>query len=169
MKKLHGNAKEGCVIDDSAPAVSSSTASRKACVELGTASAGGMISCRLTGEELTAYDSLCSELRARSRSDGVRLVIRMASGFLEFSQTDTGHLSALRHDLHRIGTGVNQLALAAKRGRIDLARDRWEVLDALRRELPGMRSLLGQVVAERRRQGRALFRAFLAAEEGNNG
>lgn len=169
MKKLHRIAKNERGIADRAAGVSGPAVSKKTADGTGAGSAGGVISCRLTGEELTAFDGLCSDLGARSRSDGVRLVVRMASGFLEFSRADDERLEGMGQELHRIGTGVNQVALAARRGRIDLVQDQWDAVDALRRELPGMRSLLGQVVAERRRQGRALFRAFLAAEEGNNG
>lgn len=169
MKKLHRIAKNERGIADEAAAVSGPAASKKTTDRTGAGSAGGVISCRLTGEELTAFDGLCSDLGARSRSDGVRLVVRMASGFLEFSHADDERLEGMGQELHRIGTGVNQLALAARRGRIDLVRDRWDAVNELRRELPGIRNLLGQVVAERRRQGRALFRAFLAAEEWNNG
>lgn len=169
MKKLHRIAKNERGIADETAVVSGPVASKKTADGTGAGSAGGVISCRLTGEELTAFDGLCSDFGARSRSDGVRLVVRMASGFLEFSHADDERLDGMGQELHRIGTGVNQIALAARRGRTDLVRDRWETLDELRRELPGMRSLLRQVVAERRRQGRALFRAFLAAEEGCDG
>jgi hypothetical protein len=42
-------------------------------------------------------------------------------------------------------------------------------VNELRRTLPGMRNLLSQIVAERRRQGMALFREFAAGEGGRNG
>lgn len=132
-------------------------------------SKGQVVSCRLPAEELRAFDLLCARLDARSRSDGVRSVVRMASGFLEFSRADAGHLEGLRQDLHRIGTGVNQIALAASRGRSDLVCEQWEAVNELRRALPGLRSLLGRIVAERRRQGVALFREFVAGEGRRNG
>ncbi|MDR0810502.1 MAG: hypothetical protein LBE86_15485 [Gemmobacter sp.] len=75
----------------------------------------------------------------------------------------------MRQDLHRIGTGVNQIALAANRGRADLLREQWEIVNELRRTLPGVRNLLARIVAERHRQGVALFQDFLAGKEGRDG
>lgn len=169
MKKLRRIAKDARLFAEGAPAVSGSTASIKSAAEPRTDAAGHVISCRLAAEEVAAFEGLCAALGATSRSEGVRLVVRMASGFLEFSRSDAGHLDELRQDLHRIGTGMNQIALAASRGRIDLVREQWEAVNELRRTLPGMRNLLGQIVAERRRQGTALFQAFVAEREERNG
>lgn len=169
MKKLQRITTGRRVFADQRAADSGSATSKKSADGGRVASAGYVISCRLAGEEVAAFDGICAELGAKSRSDGVRLVVRMASGFLEFSRSDAGHLDGLRQDLHRIGTGVNQIALAADRGRIDLVRDQWEAVNELRRTLPGMRNLLSQIVAERRRQGMALFREFAAGEGGRNG
>ena len=74
---------------------------------------GQVVSCRLPAEELHAFDALCTQLGAKSRSDGVRSVVRMASGFLEFSREDSARLEEIRYELGKIGTNVNQIALAA--------------------------------------------------------
>lgn len=169
MKKLHRIAKNERGIADGSAIDPSTTDSIKTTGKRAKVAAGYVISCRLAAEEVTAFDDLCAGLGATSRSEGVRLVVRMASGFLEFSQSDVGHLDGLRQELRRIGTGVNQIALAANRGRSDLVRAQWEAVDELRRSLPGVRNLLGQIVAERRREGVALFQAFVAEKEGRNG
>lgn len=169
MKKPLGISKDGRVSAGKSASESSASASKAGAANGSAAAAGHVICCRLPAEELTAFDGLCEQLGAKSRSDGLRLVVRMAAGFLEFSRADVGRLDEMRHDLHRIGTGVNQIALAANRGRSDLARDQWEVVDELRQSLPRLRTLLGQIVAERRRQGVALFREFVAGEERRHG
>ena len=121
---------------------------------------GQVVSCRLPAEELQAFDALCTQLGAKSRSDGVRSVVRMASGFLEFSREDSTRLEEIRYELAKIGTNVNQIALAANRGRIDLARAEWQVLNELRLSLPKLRTWLNAVVEEQRRRGVRLFRSF---------
>lgn len=128
-----------------------------------------MVSCRLPAEELRAFDALCGQFGATSRSDGVRSVVRMASGFLEFSREDSARLDEIRFELGKIGTNVNQIALAANRGRVSLVRSQWAALEELRRALPGVAKMLAQVVAERRRQGVTLFRTFVAAEAAGRG
>jgi hypothetical protein len=49
-------------------------------------------------------------------------VARMASGFLEFSREDSARLEEIRYELAKIGTNVNQIALAANRGRASMVR-----------------------------------------------
>jgi len=127
---------------------------------------GQVISCRLPAEELNAFDALCTQLGAKSRSDGVRSIVRMASGFLEFSREDSTKLEEIRYALGKIGTNVNQIALAANRGRAPMVRAQWAAVDELRRSLPLVPKALGQIIAERRRQGVALFRKFVEAQEG---
>ena len=127
---------------------------------------GQVISCRLPAEELHAFDALCIQLGAKSRSDGVRSVVRMASGFLEFSREDSARLEEIRYELGKIGTNVNQIALAANRGRAPMVKAQWASVDELRRSLPMVAKALNQVIAERRRQGVALFRKFVEAQEG---
>ena len=125
---------------------------------------GQVVSCRLPAEELHAFDALCTQLGAKSRSDGVRSVVRMASGFLEFSREDSARLEEIRYELGKIGTNVNQIALAANRGRAPMVKAQWASVDELRRSLPMVAKTLSQIIAERRRQGVALFRKFAEAE-----
>ncbi|WP_156317444.1 plasmid mobilization relaxosome protein MobC [Cypionkella psychrotolerans] len=127
---------------------------------------GQVISCRLPAEELHAFDALCTQLGAKSRSDGVRSVVRMASGFLEFSREDSARLEEIRYELGKIGSNVNQIALAANRGRAPMVKAQWAAVDELRRSLPMVAKALSQIIAERRRQGVALFRKFVEVEEG---
>ena len=127
---------------------------------------GQVVSCRLPAEELQAFDALCTQLGAKSRSDGVRSVVRMASGFLEFSREDSAKLEEIRYELGKIGTNVNQIALAANRGRAPMVKAQWASVDELRRSLPLVAKGLSQIIAERRRQGVALFRKFVEAQEG---
>ena len=127
---------------------------------------GQVVRCRLPAEELHAFDALCSQLGAKSRSDGVRSVVRMASGFLEFSREDSAKLEEIRYELGKIGTNVNQIALAANRGRAPMVKAQWASVDELRRSLPMVAKTLSQIIAERRRQGVALFRKFVEAQEG---
>ena len=127
---------------------------------------GQVVSCRLPAEELHAFDALCTQLGAKSRSDGVRSVVRMASGFLEFSREDSAKLEEIRYELGKIGTNVNQIALAANRGRAPMVKAQWASVDDLRRSLPMVAKALSQIIAERRRQGVALFRKFVETQEG---
>ena len=129
-----------------------------------SADKGQVVSCRLPAEELHAFDALCTQLGAKSRSDGVRSVVRMASGFLEFSREDSARLEEIRYELGKIGTNVNQIALAANRGRSPMVKAQWAAVDELRRSLPMVAKALSQIIAERRRQGVALFRKFAEAE-----
>ena len=132
-------------------------------------STGQVISSRLSAEELRAFDALCDALGARSRSGGLRSVIRMASGFLEFSREDSVRLEEIRFELHKIGVNVNQIALAANRGRSPMVKAQWASVDELRRMLPMVAKTLNQVIAERRRRGVALFRKFAEAEGAHHG
>jgi hypothetical protein len=127
---------------------------------------GQVVSCRLPAEELQAFDALCIQLGAKSRSDGVRSVVRMASGFLEFSREDSTRLEEIRYELAKIGTNVNQIALAANRGRAPMVKAQWASVEELRRSLPMVAKALSQIIAEHRRQGVALFRKFAEAQEG---
>jgi hypothetical protein len=106
------------------------------------------------------------QLGAKSRSDGVRSVVRMASGFLELSREDSARLEEIRYELGKIGTNVNQIALAANRGRAPMVRAQWATVEELRRSLPMVAKTLSQIIAERRRQGVALFLKFAEGQEG---
>ncbi|TWI94002.1 T-DNA border endonuclease VirD1 [Gemmobacter caeni] len=131
-----------------------------------SADRGQVVSCRLPAEELRAFDALCVQLGAKSRSDGVRSVVRMASGFLEFSREDSARLEEIRYELAKIGTNVNQIALAANRGRAPMVRAQWATVEELRRSLPMVAKTLSQIIAERRRQGVALFLKFAEGQAG---
>lgn len=131
-----------------------------------TTTAGQVVSCRLSPEELRVFDGLCSQMGARSRSDGLRSIIRMSGGFLEFSRADSDALEGIHAELHKIGVNVNQVAHAANRGRVDLVKGQWAALNDLRRALPGVRKLVLQIIRERRRRGVELFRAQVAAAAG---
>jgi len=120
----------------------------------------------LPAVELQAFDALCTQLGAKSRSDGVRSIVRMAAGFLEFSREDSARLEEIRYELGKIGTNVNQIALAANRGRAPMVRAQWASVEELRKSLPAVTRVLNQIIAERRRQGVALFRKFAEAQEG---
>ena len=93
-------------------------------------------------------------------------MVRMASGFLEFSREDCVKLEEIRYELGKIGTNVNQIALAANRGRAPMVKAQWASVDELRRSLPMVAKALSQIIVERRRQGVALFRKFVEAQEG---
>lgn len=134
-----------------------------------TGATGQVVSCRLAVEELREFDALCTQLGATSRSDGVRSIVRMAAGFLEFSRADSARLDEIRFELHKIGVNVNQIALAANRGRSPMVKAQWASVDELRRALPVVAKTLNQVIAERRRRGVALFRKFAEAEGARHG
>lgn len=156
-------ASDGTVRDDAGLTAQRVTSRRGRPASGGT---GQVVSCRLPAEEVRAFDALCTRLGARSRSDGVRSILRMASGFLEFSREDSLRLDEIRYELGKIGTNVNQIALAANRGRAPMVRAQWAAVDELRRALPAIVRGLNQVIAERRRKGVALFRKFADTEGG---
>jgi hypothetical protein len=93
----------------------------------------------------------------------------MAAGFLEFSREDSARLEEIRYELGKIGTNVNQIALAANRGRAPMVKAQWASVDEVRRSLPSVAKTLNQIIAERRRQGVALFRKFAEELCGNLG
>jgi len=127
---------------------------------------GKAVAVRLSPEELAALDRLMGEIGARSRSDALRSALRASAGLLEFHPDQAAQLSEIRSELHKIGVNVNQIALAANRGRIDLARAEWQGLNELRLALPKLRTWLHAVVDEQRRRGVRLFRAFTEAGDG---
>lgn len=128
---------------------------------------GQVVSCRLPAEEVVAFDALCDQLGVKSRSDGIRAIIRMSAGFLEFSPEDAARLDCIQHELHKIGVNVNQIALAANRGRVSMVKEQWAGLDELRQRLPVLRATLSQVISERRRRGVTLYRKFVAEQQGH--
>jgi Arc/MetJ-type ribon-helix-helix transcriptional regulator len=123
-----------------------------------TTTGGTILSVRISKEELHAFDAMVAELGYRSRSDALRAMIRVGSGFLEFSREDAEALLEVQHELHKIGVNVNQIALAANRRRVNLVQTQWQDLNELRAVLPSVRTLLKQMNDEHRRRGVALFR-----------
>lgn len=123
-----------------------------------TTTGGTILSVRISKEELQAFDAMVKELGYRSRSDALRAMIRVGSGFLEFSREDAEALLEVQHELHKIGVNVNQIALAANRRRVNLVQAQWQDLNELRAVLPSVRTLLKQINDEHRRRGIALFR-----------
>lgn len=130
---------------------------------------GQVVSCRLPAEEVAAFDALCDQLGVKSRSDGIRAIIRMSAGFLEFGPEDAARLDGIQRELHKIGVNVNQIALAANRGRVSMVQEQWAGLDELRQRLPLLRATLSQVISERRRRGVTLYRKFVAEHQGHQG
>lgn len=128
---------------------------------------GQVVSCRLPAEEVAAFDALCDQLGVKSRSDGIRAIIRMSAGFLEFSPEDAARLDGIQRELHKIGVNVNQIALAANRGRVSMVKEQWAAIDELRQRLPLLRATLSQVISERRRRGVTLYRKFVAEQQGH--
>lgn len=123
-----------------------------------TTTSGTILSARVSSGELQAFDAMVAELGYRSRSDALRAMIRVGSGFLEFSREDAEALLEVQHELHKIGVNVNQIALAANRRRVALVQAQWQDLNELRAVLPSVRTLLKQINDEHRRRGTALFR-----------
>ena len=127
---------------------------------------GKPVSARLSPAELESLEWLKARFGFGSNSDAIRALIRSASGMLEFDPVAAEKLDEVRGELRKIGVNVNQIALAANRGRIDLARQEWKALNALRQALPGVRIFLQAVVDEQRRRGTRLFQKFIEAERG---
>ena len=125
-----------------------------------TTTSGKAVTVRLSPEEVAALARLQEQLGASSRSDALRSVLRASVGMLEFPPAEAAKLGEIKSELHKIGVNVNQIALAANRGRIDLARAEWQVLNELRLSLPKLRTWLNAVVEEQRRRGVRLFRSF---------
>lgn len=133
--------------------------------ESGT-SDGKPVSARLSQVELKALERLKDTHGFRSNSDALRALVRAASGMLEFDPEAAAKLDEVRGELRKIGVNVNQVALAANKGRIDLVRQEWKALNDLRQAIPNVRIYLQAVVDEQRRRGVRLFHKFVEAERG---
>lgn len=127
---------------------------------------GKPVAARLTPAELEQLEGLKTRLGLTSNSDAIRALVRAASGMLEFDPVTAGKIDEVRDELRKIGVNVNQIALAANRGRIDLARQEWRAIDELRRVFPKVEDYLRAVVNEQRRRGTRLFQKFIEAERG---
>lgn len=122
--------------------------------------AGKPVAARLSAEELEALDRLQAHLGAGSRSDVLRSLVRLSVGMLEFPPEQAAQIDEIHRELHKIGVNINQIALAANRGRIDLAKPHWHAVGELRSSLPRVRTYLHAVVEEQRRRGVRLFQRF---------
>lgn len=131
-----------------------------------TTTGGKAVAVRLSAEEVSALDLLQGRIGASSRSDALRALVRSSVGMLELPADDSARLAEIKAELHKIGVNVNQIALAANRGRIDMTRQEWSAINELRQALPVLRTWLTAVVDESRRRGIRLFRAFTEAERG---
>lgn len=131
-----------------------------------TTTDGKPVSARLTPVEIEQLEWLKARFAFGSNSDAIRALVRAASGMLEFDPVTAEKLSEVKAELHKIGVNVNQIALAANKGRVDLARREWAALNAVRQALPGVRIYLQAVVDEQRRRGTRLFQKFIEAERG---
>lgn len=127
---------------------------------------GKIVTVRLSVEEFDALEGLRERIDAGSRSDTLRSLIRASVGMLEFPPAEAARMGEIKSELHKIGVNINQIALAANRGRIDMARQEWGAINDLRQALPKVRTWLNAVVDEQRRRGIRLYRAFVEAENG---
>lgn len=127
---------------------------------------GKPVSARLTPAEIEQLEWVKSHFGYGSNSDAIRALVRAASGMLEFDPVTAEKLTEVKTELHKIGVNVNQIAFAANRGKIDLTRQEWKALDAVRQALPGVRIYLQAVVDEQRRRGIRLFQKFIETGRG---
>lgn len=132
--------------------------------EVGTVTTGNKaMAVRLSGIEEAGFELLKERLGYRSNSEALRGLVRMALGLLEFEPTAAGELTALKTELQKIGVNVNQIAMAANRGRVDMLPPDWEALNDLRRIVPRLRMTVDDVVLEQRRRGTMLFKEWQAS------
>lgn len=125
-----------------------------------TTSAGEVVSLRLSPAEAQALEAIKTHRGYASTSDAMRSLLRLAVGLLEFDSREETRLEEIRGELHKIGVNVNQIALAANRGRTDLLQHQWSEINELRRALPEVRGYLKAVVDEQRRKGVRLYEKF---------
>lgn len=129
-------------------------------------SAAQPVAARVSPAELQAFDAAIDRAGLRSRSDGLRALVRMAAGFLELSREENTQLDDLTRALGKVGVNINQLARLANSGRLPLNGRQFDELAELGRGIRQLRSFLGQMNAERRRRGTALFEKHREADHG---
>lgn len=125
-----------------------------------------VMSVRLTEAERDGFEALKERFGFSSNSNALRGIVRIAIGMLEFEPELAAELIAVKAELQKIGVNVNQIALAANRGRIDLMPPDWESLKDLKRTIPQVRMVVDGVVDEHRRRGTRLFRQWQEAGNG---
>lgn len=123
-------------------------------------SGGSSFAVRLSPAEIAALNRLKQHAGYSSNSAAIRSLLRMAVGMLEFDRQEESRLEEIQTELHKIGVNVNQIALAANRGRTDLVHHQWTALNDLRQSLPAVRTYLKAVVDEQRRKGIRLYEKF---------
>lgn len=138
--------------------------SRKLRQSEATTTYGSVVTVRLSPEEVRQLDGLKAVLGTDSRSDVLRTLLRSGVGMLEFPPEQAARIEDIRHELHKIGVNINQIAFAANTRKIRLAKPHMRSLDELRTALPRIRTYLQGVVSEQRRRGVRMFRAFVEAE-----
>lgn len=138
---------------------------RKASASRATTSAGAGIAVRLSPAEIDALNRLKHRAGYGSNSEAIRSLLRMSVGMLEFDREEQTRLEEIHTELHKIGVNVNQIALAANRGRTDLVQHQWKAINDLRRSLPEVRTYLKAVIDEQRRKGIRLFEKFSGAAD----
>ena len=129
-------------------------------------SMGRAITVRVSAAEYGAFEAAIARAGYRNRSDGLRALIRLATGFLELSAGEAADLDALSRELNKIGVNINQMARLANSGRLPMTERQMEEFRALHRDVKQLRSFLGQMNTERLRRGVALFLKHSAAQNG---
>lgn len=127
---------------------------------------GRAVAVRLSRSEVEALARLKARHGFGSNSDALRALVRASSGMLEFDPEAAARLGEIQGELRKIGVNVNQVALAANRGRVDLMKHHWGAINALRQALPELRRHLQGVVDEQRRRGVRLFEKWIEAQRG---
>ncbi len=131
-----------------------------------SAGAAQPITVRISPMEARAFEAAIGRAGYKNRSDGLRALVRMATGFLELPGDEAADLDAISRELHKIGVNINQLARLANSGRLPMSGRQMEEFRALHREVKQLRNFLGQMNTERRRRGAALFLKHAEAEHG---
>ncbi len=124
------------------------------------------VAVRISAIEARAFDAAITRAGYRNRSDGLRALIRLATGFLEMSGDEAADLDALSRELNKIGVNINQMARLANSGRLPLTGRQMEEFRVLHRDVKQLRNFLGQMNTERRRRGIVLFLKHAEAEHG---
>lgn len=127
---------------------------------------GKAITVRVSAAEYGAFEAAIGRAGYKTRSDGLRALVRMATGFLELPADEAADLDGISRELHKIGVNINQLARLANSGRLPMTGRQMEEFRALHREVRQLRSFLGQMNTERRRRGVALFLKHAVADHG---
>ncbi len=124
------------------------------------------ITARVSPVEARNFEAAIARAGYRKRSDGLRALIRLATGFLELPAGEAADLDALSRELNKIGVNINQMARLANSGRLPMTERQMEEFRALHRDVKQLRSFLGQMNTERLRRGVALFLKHSAAQNG---